>query len=57
LFEAATIAGLSEQLVKHEAQPGQVAAAARLRQKIRQMSAEEVQALLQAKNKAKATGE
>ena len=57
LFEAATIASLSEQLVKHEGQPGQVAAAARLRQKIRQMPAEEVQALLQARNKAKATGE
>jgi len=49
LFESPTIAALAEVLVQHETAPGQVAAMARLRKKLGQMSPEEVQAMLRAK--------
>jgi amino acid adenylation domain-containing protein len=52
LFEAPTVAGLAAALVEHEAQPGQVAAIARLRQDMARRSAEDIQALLQEKRQA-----
>jgi acyl carrier protein len=52
LFEAPTVAGLAAALVKYEAQPGQVATIARLRQDIEKRSAEGIQALLQEKRQA-----
>ena len=52
LFEAPTVASLATALVKHEAQPGQVATIARLRQDIEKRSAEDIRALLQEKRQA-----
>jgi hypothetical protein len=49
LFETPTIAGLAESLVKLESVPGQVAAIARLRHKIDEMSGDEVRTVLEAK--------
>jgi acyl-coenzyme A synthetase/AMP-(fatty) acid ligase len=46
LFEAPTVAGLAEALLKHEAKPGQTAAIARLRQDIEKRSTDEIRALL-----------
>jgi NAD(P)-dependent dehydrogenase (short-subunit alcohol dehydrogenase family)/SAM-dependent methyltransferase len=50
LFEHPTIRGLSECLVRQEPEPGRVAAIARARQKLKQMSAEDIQRILQTKN-------
>jgi hypothetical protein len=47
LFETPTVAGLAEALLQYEAQPGQIAAIARLRRDIEQRSADDIQALLQ----------
>jgi acyl-coenzyme A synthetase/AMP-(fatty) acid ligase len=49
LFEAPTVAGLAEALLQYEAQPGQIAAIARLRRDLEQRSADDIQALLQDK--------
>jgi len=51
LFEASTVARMAEEIVKHEAEPGQVAAIVRLRQKLDEMSADEIRAILQSKQK------
>jgi acyl carrier protein len=53
LFEAPTVAGLAEALIKHEAKPGLIGAIARLRQEIDQRSAEDIQALLRDKRQAR----
>jgi hypothetical protein len=53
LFEEPTIAGLAETLVKNETAPGQINTIAQLRQKINKMSADEIQAVIQNKKKAK----
>jgi amino acid adenylation domain-containing protein len=52
-FEAPTVAGLAETLVRHEPAPGRMAAIARLRQKIEAMSAEEIAGMLEAEKKAR----
>jgi amino acid adenylation domain-containing protein len=52
LFEAPTVSSMAKMLIKHEAVPGQVATTARLRQKINEMSVDEVQALLREKKKS-----
>ncbi len=49
LFETPDISGLVEVLIRHETEPGKIAATARLRQKLNQMSDEEIQAMLQTK--------
>jgi len=51
LFESPTVAGLALALVEHERTPGRVAAIARIRRQIDTMQADEVQALLKAKNR------
>jgi acyl carrier protein len=51
LFEAPTVTDLAEALSQHETSPGQAVATARLRQKLYQMSAAEIQAMVQAKQK------
>ncbi|MEM7349079.1 MAG: non-ribosomal peptide synthetase, partial [Chloroflexota bacterium] len=51
LFEAPTIANLSETLIKYETKPGQVATIARLRKKLRGLSKAEMQAMLKEKRK------
>jgi len=52
LFEQSTVAGLAEELLKYESRQGQVAATARLLQKIEGMSAEEIRKLLQSRKRA-----
>lgn len=49
LFDYPTICSLSECLVQQEPEPGKVAAIARARQKLKQMSPEDIQRLLQTK--------
>lgn len=46
MFEAPTVSGLSDLLVKHETQPEQALSIARLRLKIKNMSADEVREML-----------
>ena len=46
MFEAPTVAGLSELLVKHEKQPNQALSIARLRLKINTMSIEQIQEMI-----------
>ncbi len=53
LFENPTVAGLAEALSQYETSPGQVAATARLRQKLNQMSAAEIQVMVRAKQKTR----
>jgi hypothetical protein len=53
IFESPTIEGLAGSLTHYEAKPGQVAAIARLRQQIKGMSPDEIQAMLREKKKAK----
>jgi surfactin family lipopeptide synthetase C len=52
LFETPDVSGLVEVLIRHETEPGKVAATARLRQKLNQMSDEEIQSMLQTKFKS-----
>jgi amino acid adenylation domain-containing protein len=49
IFESPTVAGLAALLPQYEAKPGQVAAIARLRQQIKRMSPEQIQAMLREK--------
>jgi hypothetical protein len=51
LFEAPTVAGQAEALIKHETVSGQIVKIAQLRKKIQGMSSEEIRPLLQAKKK------
>jgi hypothetical protein len=46
LFEAPTVAGLAEVLIRREGTPGRVMAIARFRQMIDSLSAEEIEAML-----------
>ena len=52
IFESPTVAGLAGLLPRYETKPGQVAAIARLRQQIKRMSPEQIQAMLREKQKA-----
>ncbi|MFN6486985.1 MULTISPECIES: amino acid adenylation domain-containing protein [unclassified Nostoc] len=47
LFETPNVNGLVKALIEHETEPGKVATTARLRQKLNQMSDEEIQVMLQ----------
>jgi len=53
VFETRTVAGLAEALVQYEPVPGQFEAIARVRKKINGMSADQVQAFLSDKKRAK----
>jgi hypothetical protein len=53
VFEAPTVAGLSQVLLRHEAQSGQTEKIARLLQRIERMSDEEVGQVLQERRKEK----
>ena len=49
LFETPNVSGMTEVLMRHETESGKVAAIARLRQQLNQMSQEEIQVMLQTK--------
>jgi hypothetical protein len=53
LFEAPSVAGLAEALVKYEAKPGQIATIARVRQEIEKKSADDIRGLLRDKDQAR----
>ncbi len=53
LFEAPTVAGLAEVLLKHEVVPGQITAIAKVRLKLKHMSADEVHEQLSQMQKKK----
>ena len=49
IFESPTVAGLAALLPQYEAKPGQVTAIARLRQQVKRMSPDQIQAMLREK--------